>query len=278
MHAERSEFADRVSDPSDSVDAHESLRLAVDAAEIGTWNWHIPSGHVAWTPRTYQLFGFQPGALETSHELFLRQVHAEDRPAVTDWLSRALIEHDRTALEFRIHRADGVVRWVRSTGRAMLDSRGEAVRMVGVVEDVSDEKQRASSAPPAAPAGRATDGSFSARQVAHILGVGEVTVKRVGVPELASGLTSSRSRTALPKSCPAELMRAAPPTTELRFKTEKSPSGACGASFCQAWTTFAASDHGHSSAYVATCPMGCVRKTRRVTIPKFPPPPPRSAQ
>jgi len=192
VHEERSEFADRVSDRSDSADAHESLRLAVDAAEIGTWNWHIPSGHVAWTPRTYQLFGFQPGALETSHALFLRQVHAEDRPAVTEWISRALIEHDRTALEFRIHRADGVVRWVRSTGRAMLDSRGEVVRMVGVVEDVSDEKQRASSPPPAAPAGRATDGSFSARQVAHILGVGEVTVKRVSDAGGMQCLRSSR--------------------------------------------------------------------------------------
>ena len=34
----------------------------------------------------------------------------------------------------------------------------------------------------------------------------------------------------------------------------------------------------HSMAYVATWPTGCVRKTRRVTIPKLPPPPPRSAQ
>jgi PAS domain S-box-containing protein len=185
MHEERSEFAERVSDLNNSVDA-ESLRLAVDAAEIGTWNWHIASGRVDWTPRTSQVFGFKPGPLETSYELFLRQVHPEDRQAVTEWLSLALLEHDRTAFEFRIHRVDGSVRWVRSRGRAMLDDRGQVVRMVGVVEDVTEEKRRS-------PAPQAQgDGSFSARQVAHILGVAEATVKRVTAAGGMQFLRSSR--------------------------------------------------------------------------------------
>ena len=128
MREEPSEFAEHVSDSSSSVHEQDSLRLAVDAAEIGTWNWHIPSGRVAWTRRTYQLFGLQPGSLEASHELFLRHVHAEDRPAVAEWLSRALLERGRTGLEFRIHRGDGSVRWVRSRGRVMLDESGEVGR------------------------------------------------------------------------------------------------------------------------------------------------------
>src|SRR4030081_814289 len=101
----------------------EAIRVAVDAAEIGTWNWHIATGDVAWTPRTYQLFGVTPGAFAASYEAFLRQVHAGDRPIVVQWLEQALRSRGRTALEFRIERADGAVRWIRSTARVITDER-----------------------------------------------------------------------------------------------------------------------------------------------------------
>src|SRR5919112_3521004 len=73
-------------------------------------------------------------------------------------------------------------------------------------------------------------------------------------------------------------MLAEPPATALRLSTEKSPSGACGANDCHACTTRFASAHDQASEYVDTSSAGCERKTKRVTIPKFPPPPPRSAQ
>src|SRR4051812_46424575 len=121
-----------------AAESKDPLQLGVDAAEIGTWNWHIGSGRVDWTAWTYQLFGFQPGGILTSHDLFLRRVHAPDRPAVLEWLSRAIEKRTRTVLEFRIERTDGTLRWVRSTGRVLVDDRGHAVRMAGVVEDVTD--------------------------------------------------------------------------------------------------------------------------------------------
>jgi PAS domain S-box-containing protein len=176
-----------------SAESKDPLHLGVDAAEIGTWNWHIGSGRVDWTPWTYQLFGFQPGGILTSHDLFLRRVHAPDRPAVLEWLSRAIKECTRTVLEFRIKRADGTLRWVRSTGRVLVDERGLAVRMAGVVEDVTD-RHGADAAVPAAsrPRAGAMWGSFSARQVARILGVAEVTVKRMAASGEIRMLRSSQ--------------------------------------------------------------------------------------
>jgi len=188
---EPGEYAERVSDAPARPQEQDALRAAIDAAEIGTWSWDIDSGRVAWTPRTYQVFGYEPGALEASYELFLQQVHAGDRPAVKEWISRALVERGRTALEFRIHRPDGTVRWVRSTGRAILDGRGEVVRMAGVVEDVTEERQRSSGRSLAAPKA-AGDGSFSVRQLGQILGVGEATVKRLADAGRTQFLRSSR--------------------------------------------------------------------------------------
>ncbi|HZR07556.1 MAG TPA: PAS domain-containing protein [Myxococcales bacterium] len=175
------------------AETEDPVRLAIDAAEIGAWNWHIASGHVEWTPWTYQLFGQRPG-VAVSKEWFLDCVHPEDRRGVADWLSQALRQGGRTAFEFRIDRPDGSVRWMRSTGRALSDENGHVVRMVGVVEDVTDQQERHANVAQAGiavspPLGGA---SFSARQVAHILGVAQVTVKRLTAAGEIRSLRSTR--------------------------------------------------------------------------------------
>ena len=173
------------------VETEDPVRLAVDAAELGTWNWHVPSGRVQWTPRTYQLFGYEPGSVVISHEMFLKQVHPDDRPAVMGWIKQALRERGRIAFEFRIDRADGSVRRVRSTGRTLTNEHGHVVWMVGVIEDVTDlHEQHVPETPASAPA--AGGASFSARQVAHILGVAQVTVKRLAISGEIRSLRSSR--------------------------------------------------------------------------------------
>ena len=178
-----------------SVDSDDPLDLGVDAAEIGTWNWHIRSGRLDWTSWTYQLFGYQPGGIVTSHELFLRRVHAPDRPVVLDWISRAMKERTRTSLEFRIDRADGTVRWIRSTGRVLADQHGDAERMIGVAEDVTDFRRaaRAVRAVPLVPPGSMR--GFSAREVAQMLGVAEVTVKRLAASGEIRMFRSSKKNT-----------------------------------------------------------------------------------
>src|SRR2546423_10035843 len=84
-------------------------------------------------------------------------------------------------------------------------------------------------------------------------------VNRVGVPAAASGCSNARSCVSVPSNWPAEVISglALEPAAALRLRTQKKPSGACGASFCQAATTCLASAHGHASEYVVTSPTGC---------------------
>ena len=177
--------------PAGQTEVQDPVHLAVDAAEIGAWNWDIASGRVEWTPWTYQLFGQRPG-VDLSKDYFLERVHPEDRPAVVEWLARALRERDRTVCEFRIDRPDGSVRRVRSTGRVLVDERGHVVRMAGVVEDVSDHQDNGHAVAPGGIAVSAASTSFSARQVAHILGVAQVTVKRLTAAGEIRSLRSTR--------------------------------------------------------------------------------------
>jgi PAS domain S-box-containing protein len=179
--------------PNERAESDDPIQLAVDAAEVGTWNWHIASGHVQWTPWTYQLFGVKPDVVDTSYPQIMQRVHAPDRPMVDEWISQAVQNRGRNTIEFRIDRPDGSIRWLRSTGRVMLNGQGEVVRMVGIVEDVTEEREHRSSIPtPPAGSPRVPGASFSARQVAHILGIADATVKRLAEAGNLKWLRSTR--------------------------------------------------------------------------------------
>ena len=93
----------------------------------------------------------------------------------------------------------------------------------------------------------------------------------------SSGCRSDCSCAVEPNSCPVA-RTCGPPLSVTSVQTEKSPSGAYGAQRCHASTTVCASLQGHSAKNVATLPTGYVRSWNEVTMPKFPPPPPRQAQ
>ena len=167
------------------------VHVAVDALEIGTWSLDIASGQVDASPQTYQLFGLDPGTVEGSHELFMRRVHPADRSGVEEWLSRSKDLRTRTTLVFRVGHPDGSIHWVRSSGRVFRDRRGKPVRMVGVVEEVTDDLQGQPLEPTGAPPASAGS-SFSVRQVAHVLGLAEATLKRIAHSGSLKWLRSTR--------------------------------------------------------------------------------------
>ncbi len=159
----------------------------MSAAEIGTWDWDVPSGRVRWTPQMYLLFGIESGRFTTTFENVMALVHSEDRPKVEANVARALRDLKRYVTEFRIRRPDGSVRWLRCTGRAFADDLGRAIRMAGVTEDVTLEKHGRPPHPP-----DALEGSLSTRQVAQLLGIGEASVKRLANAGGIGFLRSSR--------------------------------------------------------------------------------------
>jgi PAS domain S-box-containing protein len=177
--------------PEAENDVPDRVHLAMDALEIGTWSLELASGHVDATPQTYQLFGLDPGTVDGTYQLFMRQVHPADRSGVEEWLSRSKHLRTRTALVFRVDHPDGSIHWVRSSGRVFRDRRGKPVRMVGVIEEVTDDLQGQTFEPNHAPPS-SEDTSFSIRQVAHVLGVAEATLKRIAESGSLKWLRSTR--------------------------------------------------------------------------------------
>lgn len=119
------------------------LRLATEAAEIGTWDLDAIDGTMVWSPRTKPMFGLSPDA---AYDLttFVETLHPEDREATMAALAAMLDSTLRAPLdiEYRIvGREDGVVRWLASKGRGLFDEQGRCVRAVGIVREVTERAE-----------------------------------------------------------------------------------------------------------------------------------------
>lgn len=121
--------------------SEERYALAQKAANIGSWDWNIVTGKLLWSERIEPMFGFAKGGFKGTYEAFLHSVHPEDRDFVVNSVNACVEGRADYRIEHRIVWPDGTVRWVSETGDAMRDPEGNAVRMLGVVQDITDRRQ-----------------------------------------------------------------------------------------------------------------------------------------
>jgi CheY-like chemotaxis protein len=89
--------------------AEERLRVAVEAADLGMWDWDIGNDRVAWSDAVYRLHGLAPGAFGGSVADFARLIHDDDRERVRTLIERSLAEDVPYAVEFRVDKGLALV-------------------------------------------------------------------------------------------------------------------------------------------------------------------------
>ncbi|HYF89503.1 PAS domain S-box protein [Azospirillum sp.] len=120
--------------------SEERLRLAFSAGRLAAWEWDIASGRVTWSDQLFVNAGLQEQGFDGTFEAFLALVHPEDRCAVETAIAAALAAEADYAVEFRMVKPDGSVRWTSSCGRVVRDASGQPMRMVGYDADVTERR------------------------------------------------------------------------------------------------------------------------------------------
>jgi PAS domain S-box-containing protein len=121
--------------------SEERYALAQRAANIASWDWDIASGQITWSDQTEPMFGLARDELGTTYEAFLERVYPEDRPQVQEAVDACIRHKGEYAVEHRIIGPDRTVRWVSARGDVTRDEEGRAVRLLGVVQDITARKQ-----------------------------------------------------------------------------------------------------------------------------------------
>ena len=120
--------------------SEESYSLAQRVANIGSWDWDIPTGSLQWSEKIEPMFGFGRGEFGGTYEAFLECVHPEDRQHVVDSVNACIEKGRDYDIEHRIIWPDGTIRWVSETGNVIHDENNKAIRMLGVVQDITERK------------------------------------------------------------------------------------------------------------------------------------------
>jgi two-component system cell cycle sensor histidine kinase/response regulator CckA len=122
-------------------ESQDFLEKAQEVGQIGSWISEVATGRLVWSRETSRIFGLAAGEFDGRLETFVARVHPEDREKVRT-AGRAAVEHGEAYdLEHRIVRPDGSVRWVHERASVVRDGAKHPVKMIGVVQDVTERRQ-----------------------------------------------------------------------------------------------------------------------------------------
>jgi len=116
------------------------LLFATEGANLGVWNWNTVTGELIWSDKCKALFGIRPD--ETmSYQRFSDALHPDDRERTDKAVQDALDNHTDYDIEYRSLWPDGSIHWLAARGRGYYDATGKAVRLEGVVLDITARKR-----------------------------------------------------------------------------------------------------------------------------------------
>jgi len=110
-------------------------------AQFGSWEWDIANDVVTSSDELNRIFGVAPGELGPTYEAILGLVHPDDHDMVDDAVQRAVADRASFALDHRLGRPDGEVRWLHSRGNVIAVVHGESQRLYGVAIDVTERRR-----------------------------------------------------------------------------------------------------------------------------------------
>ena len=119
------------------------LKLALEAANEGLWDWNVLSGAVYFSPGYYRMLGFEPDAFAPTAEGWRGLIHPDDAEMVKCLETEHLGPHkEKYEFEFRMRDGSGNWRWILSKGKVVeRDGQGRARRVVGTHSDITARKE-----------------------------------------------------------------------------------------------------------------------------------------
>jgi PAS domain S-box-containing protein len=118
------------------------LAEAHEMARIGSWEWDIVTGEVAWSEEMFRIHGVEPNAFEVSFERAMTFVHKEDRARIREDVEELIAgrRDEMPDIEYRIVLPDGEVRTLHARSKLSLASDGKPLRLLGIIQDVTERR------------------------------------------------------------------------------------------------------------------------------------------
>jgi signal transduction histidine kinase len=125
------------------VKSQTQLAQAQQIARFGSWEWDIIEDKVTWSDETARLYEKTPEDWGSPMARCFHRLHPEDLPRVNAAVQGALRDHRHFECEHRVILNDGTSRILHGRGEVVADAKGQAIRMFGTAQDITEAKQTA---------------------------------------------------------------------------------------------------------------------------------------
>lgn len=123
-------------------DSQERLSLALNAAQMGTWDWNLDTGILHCCARVALLHGHSPEAWNGPLSHYLRDIETGDqRQLRRSFISICRNNLPRYRLTYRLKNEDGRTRWLEATAKLYRNPGGKVQRFVGTLVDITDRRR-----------------------------------------------------------------------------------------------------------------------------------------
>src|SRR5437588_6456077 len=122
--------------------AEERIRLALEAADVGTFDYYPSIGVIRWSDRCNELFGL-PADTKPDYLTYLNAIHPDDRHIIHETTREVLSPGSSGHYEIQyraIGLADSRERWLEEKGRVLLDDAGRPARFLGTILEITERK------------------------------------------------------------------------------------------------------------------------------------------
>lgn len=121
-------------------ESEERLRLAAESGRMYAFEWDRATDVIVRSAEFAHILGLSSEPKETTCRLMLNTVHPDDRARVVAVSNACTPENPTYRVQYRVLRPDGSVVWVEKNGHAFFDRKGEMLRVIGMVVDITDRK------------------------------------------------------------------------------------------------------------------------------------------
>ena len=118
------------------------MRVAVESANIGIWDWNIESNHLIWDQNMFVILGVNAADFEGAYEAWEATIHPEDKERAALEVEHALEGKKEFDTEFRIIKQNGATAHIKGIGQVFRDKMGNPLRMVGINMDITRIKRK----------------------------------------------------------------------------------------------------------------------------------------
>jgi len=117
--------------------ARTRLEVALESAQMATWQLDLVTRESTYSDALGPMFGQPPGFTHPDFDSWLNDIHPDDRQSVTQAWHAALDGTGLYQIRFRALGADGVTRWIESSGKVLRNESGVPAMIIGAARDIT---------------------------------------------------------------------------------------------------------------------------------------------